>query len=105
MFGSLYYSLECNLGSGGSNTPREKERKPGVDRQHGVGIPWVALGEKGPLLGVHLEKDILSLQGQKIQLVPLSGCSTGDRGMSRGQIKWLQFFTVLLYKLQAPSWP
>lgn len=75
-------------------------------RQWGVGIPLVELGEKLTLLGEHLKEGIMPLQGQKTWLVPLSDHSTtGYTGVCRGQIKWLQLFTVFHHKLQVPVWP
>ena len=75
-------------------------------RQCSVGIPLVELGEKVTLLGEHLKEGIMPLQGQKTWLVPLSDHSTtGYTGVCRGQIKWLQLFTVFHHKLQVPVWP
>ena len=46
----------------GGNTSGEEGGR--VDSgQDGVGIPWVALGDKVPLPGVNLEEGILPLQG------------------------------------------
>lgn len=85
----------------------EKRGSPGVDiRQCGVGILLVELGEKVTLLGEHLKEGIMPFQGQKTWLVPLSDHSTtGYTGVCRGQIKWLQLFTVFHHKLQVPVWP
>lgn len=48
---------------------RGREQKTALGRVHarycGVGIPWVSLGENIPPPEVHLEEDILPLQGQK----------------------------------------
>ena len=44
--------------------------------QHGVGIPWLALGENIPLPGGHLEEGGLPFQDQKSHQAPLSGPST-----------------------------
>lgn len=75
-------------------------------RCHGVGLPWVPLGENAPLPGVHLEGGILPFQRQRACWVPLSNCSTaGDRGVHRGQITWSQLFTGLHHRLQAPTQP
>ena len=55
----------------GSSASGEKDGKTG-NGQHDGGIPWVTMGEKVPLPGVHLEDCILPLQGQKTWLAPLS---------------------------------
>ena len=53
---------------------------------------WVALVENIPL-GVHLEKGILPLRGQKTLQGSARGPSLAeDRGSHRGQITWLLLF-------------
>lgn len=99
-------------GGGGSPFHREKGRKQERAqriRVHtrccGLGIRWVTLGKNVPLPGVPLEEGILPLHGQSILQVPLNSHSTTrDRGLRRGQITWLQPFTVLYHRLQAPMW-
>lgn len=46
-------------------TAEEEGRGLGADSVRSLWIPWIALGEIVPLLGVHLGEEALPLRGQK----------------------------------------
>ena len=75
--------------------------------QHGMWIPWVALGKNGSASCYAFRKGyIASATTKKTSMALLSSCSTaGDRSTCRKHIASLQLFAVLHHKLKAPAWP
>lgn len=87
----------------GESASGEKEGGRVDSGQYSVGIPRVALGEKVPLPGVHLEEGIFASPRTKDLEGAIEQRLTGSgRNMHRRQITWLQIFVVLHHKLQAP---
>lgn len=86
----------------GTEGENGKEQSIGFTQEQG--ISWITQGENIPLPGVHLEEGILTLQGQKAHQTQWSSSSIEEhRGGCRGQMTCLQLFTVLHYRLQAPT--
>lgn len=63
---------------------------------------WVALGEKVPLPGVHLEDGILP-RDERPRRCLWATIQQRDRGVHSAWIEWSQLFAVRHHKLQAPA--